>query len=71
MPLNEAFVDNRRRLALGQVVADLEFAWEMVQQAVLACPEDRLAVRLYGEIGISGGAQHDIEHAEVIAALRK
>jgi hypothetical protein len=70
-PLNEAFVDNRRRLALGQVVADLEFAWEMVQQAVLACPEDRLPVRLYGEIGISGGAEHDIEHAEAITALRK
>jgi hypothetical protein len=69
-PLNEAFVDNRRRLSLGQVVADLEFAWEMVQQAVLACPEDRLAGRLYGEIGISGGAEHDIEHAEAIAGLR-
>jgi len=69
-PLNEAFVDNRRRLTLGQVVADLEFSWEMVARAVAACPQDRLNQRLYGEIGISGGAEHDLEHAEAITALR-
>jgi hypothetical protein len=69
-PLNNLFAENRRSLPLGQVVADLEFAWDMVTQAVAACPEDRLDERLYAEIGIPGGAAHDREHAEFIRALR-
>lgn len=70
-PLNERMVANRRQLTLPQVLADLEFAREMVKQAVLACPEDRLDQRLYQEIGIQGGAAHEIEHAGLIEAWRK
>jgi hypothetical protein len=70
-PLNEAFAENRRQLPLAQVLADLEFAWEMVAQAVAACPQERLDERLYAEIGIPGGAEHDIEHAGAIQALRR
>ena len=69
-PVNALFAENRRGLPLTQVLADLEFAWEMVAQAVAACPEDRLDQRLYAGIGLAGGAEHDIAHAEVIAALR-
>jgi len=69
--INEQMAANRRRLRLAQVVADLDFASEMVKQAVLACPEDRLDQRLYEEIGIQGGAAHEIEHAGLIETWRK
>lgn len=68
--LNEQIAANRRRLTLAQVVADLEFAREMVKQAVLGTPGNRLDQSLYDEIGIQGGAAHEIEHAEVITAWR-
>lgn len=69
--INEQMAANRRQLLLAQVVADLDFAREMVKQAVLACPEDRLDQHLYEEIGIQGGAAHEIEHAGLIETWRK
>jgi len=68
--LNERFAANRRRLALAQVLADLDFAREMVRQAVASCPEDRLDLSFYEEIG-PNGAGHDTAHAEMIMAWRK
>jgi len=68
--LNEAVAAHRRGLPLNQVVADLEFAWSMVEQAVAACPEDRLEHGFSGEIGPVGTA-HDISHADMIQALRR
>jgi hypothetical protein len=68
-PMNETIAAYRRGLSLQQVVADLEFAWSMVEQAVSACPEDRLAHGFGGEIGPVGTA-HDISHAQMIKALR-
>jgi hypothetical protein len=69
-PLNEAVAAHRRALSLAQVVADLEFAWSMVEQAVAACPEDRLEHGFSGEIGPVGSA-HDIAHAEMIVGRRE
>src|SRR3990172_367373 len=69
--INEQMAANRRPLPRARVIADLEFAREMVKQAVLACPEDRLDQRLYEEIGIQGGAAHEIEHAGLIEAWRR
>jgi hypothetical protein len=69
--INGQIAANRSRLPLAQVVADLNFAREMVKQAVLACPEGRLDQRLYEEIGIQGGAAHEIEHAGLIEAWRQ
>ena len=69
--INNQMVENRRTLPLDQIVADLDFAREMVKQAVTSSPEDRLDQSLYEEIGISGGAAHEIEHAGLIAAWRK
>jgi len=69
--LNEQIAANRRRLTLAQIAADLDFAREMVKQAVLGAPEDRLDQSLYDEIGIQGGAAHEIEHAELITAWRR
>jgi len=69
-PLNEAVAAHRRGLSLAQVVADLEFAWSMVEQAVAACPEDRLEHGFSGEIGPVGTA-HDFAHAEMITAWRQ
>ena len=66
--LNEAIVAYRRGLSFQQVVADLEFAWSMVEQAVSECPEDRLTQGFSGEIGPVGTA-HDISHAQMIKAL--
>jgi hypothetical protein len=70
-PMNEMFVGFRRPLSLEQVVADLEFAWLMIDEAVAAAPEDRLDQRHYQEIGVQGGAGHDLEHAEFITAIRR
>ena len=69
--INEQMAANRRRLPLTQLVADLDFAREMVKQAVLAAPEDRLDETLYAEIGIQGGAAHEIEHAGLIETWRQ
>ena len=69
--VNEQMVANRRPLSLAQVIADLEFAREIVKQAVLSAAEDRLDPSLYEEIGIQGGAAHEIEHAGLITAWRR
>jgi hypothetical protein len=68
--INQQFVANRRSLPLAQVLADLDFAREMVRRAVATSPEDRLDERFYEEIGING-AGHDIDHAEMITAWRQ
>jgi hypothetical protein len=68
--INEQFVINRRPLTWQQAVADLEFARDMVRQAISASPEDRLNEGLYDEIGMHG-AGHDTEHAEIIESWRK
>jgi hypothetical protein len=69
--VNEQMAENRRGLPLSQVVSDLDFAREMVKQAVMASPVERLDQSLYGEIGIEGGAAHEIEHAGLIQAWRQ
>jgi hypothetical protein len=69
--LNQPTVAMRRRLSLKQVILDLAYARDVVLQAVAICPEDRLDVSLYEEIGIEGGAAHDLTHAETILAWRK
>ena len=68
--LNQQTVANRRSLPLTQAVADLDFAREMVRQALANCPVDRLDERFYEGIGIHG-AIHDTEHADMITAWRK
>jgi hypothetical protein len=68
--INQQFVANRRSLPAGQVLADLDFAREMVRQVVAAAPEDRLDLRLYEELGPTG-AGHDTEHAEIMESWRK
>ncbi len=68
--LNQQTVVNRRSLPLAQVLADLDFAREMVRQALANCPEDRLDQRLYEGIGIHGAA-HDTEHADTIRLWRE
>src|SRR3990172_10155634 len=62
--INQQFVANRRSLPLAQVLADLDFAREVVRQAVAMCPEDRLDERLYEELG-PNGAGHETAHAEM------
>jgi len=68
--INEQFAANRRPLSLAQVVADLDFAREMVRQAVANCPEDRLDQRFFEELG-PNGAGHETSHAEMITAWRR
>lgn len=67
--LNEKIAANRRRLPLWQVVADLDFAREMVKQALLAGSDD-MAMSRFQEIGPIG-AGHEIEHAGLIESWRK
>lgn len=67
---NEILARTRRDLPLGQIIADLVFAREMVQRAVVACPEDRLDSRHFLEASPAGGVAHETEHAEVITAWR-
>jgi hypothetical protein len=68
--INNAFAAFRRHMPLTQVIADLEFAWSMVEEAVAACPEDQLERGFSGDIGPVGAA-HDISHAEMITRLRQ
>jgi hypothetical protein len=67
--LNEQIAGNRRGLPLEQVIADLNFARDMVRQAVLSAPEARLDLSLFAEIGPAGAA-HDDEHAGLIETWR-
>jgi len=68
--INQQFVANRRSLPFTQVLSDLNFAREIVRQAIAGCPEDRLDERLYEGIGMHG-AGHDSEHADMIISWRK
>jgi hypothetical protein len=68
--INQQFVANRRSLPVAQVLADLDFAREMVRQVIAAAPDDRLDLRLYEELGPTG-AGHDTDHAGIIESWRK
>ena len=68
--INEQIAGNRRLLPLSQVVSDLGFAREMVRQAVLAAPDDRLVPAVFEEIGPTG-AGHEMSHAGLIEAWRQ
>jgi hypothetical protein len=68
--INQQFAVNRRPLSLAQVLADLDFAREMVRQAVATSPEDRLDLSHYEELG-PNGAGHETAHAEMITAWRQ
>ena len=68
--INQQFVANRRSLSTAQVLADLDFAREMVRQAVASAPENRLDLRFYEELGPTG-AGHETEHAKIIDSRRK
>jgi hypothetical protein len=68
--INNQFAANRRPLPLAQVLADLDFAREMVRQAVASTPEDRLDLRFYEELG-PNGAGHETAHAVMITAWRQ
>jgi hypothetical protein len=67
--LNEQIAANRRNLSLEQVAADLQFAREMLKQALLASPDD-LAMSRFEEIG-PVGSSHEMSHAELIEAWRE
>jgi hypothetical protein len=67
-PLNDVVANGRRRLPLSQVVADLEFAWRLVADAVSACPADALEHGFSGEIGPIGTG-HDLAHVEMIKRI--
>ena len=69
--VNRTFTDLRRELPMSQVAEDLEFARDMVIEAVANCPEEALEESRYGECGIQAGINHDNEHAETIEAWRK
>jgi hypothetical protein len=68
--INQQFAANRRTLSFAQALADLDFAREMVRQAVSNCPEDRLDLRFYEELG-PNGAGHETAHAEMITTWRQ
>jgi DinB superfamily len=68
--INEQFAANRRLLPITQVLADLDFARDMIREAVSNCPEDRLDLRFYEELG-PHGAGHEISHAEMITSWRQ
>jgi hypothetical protein len=67
---NETFAATRRHLPLPQVIADLNFAREMVLKAIAEAPEDALDSRHYLEASPAGGAAHETEHADHISAWR-
>ena len=64
--INQQFAANRRPLPLDQVLADLDFAREMVRQAIANCPEDRLDLRFYEELG-PHGAGHESPRRTITA----
>jgi Protein of unknown function (DUF1706) len=68
--INQQFAANRRSLPLTQVLADLDFARDMIREALSNCHEDRLDLRFYEELG-PNGAGHEISHAEMITTWRK
>lgn len=70
--LNEMVAEARRGLPLAQIMADLEFAHEMVVEAVSSAPEAALDPALYGDgYQVNGSVWHDVEHAQAIESWRK
>jgi hypothetical protein len=68
---NETFALTRRRLPLTQVIADLNFAREMVLRAIADAPEDALDSKHYLEASPAGGAMHEDEHGDHILRWRE
>jgi hypothetical protein len=68
---NETLAETRRHLPLPQVIADLNFAREMVLQAIAEAPEDALDSKHYLEASPAGGVAHEDEHADHIATWRR
>ena len=68
--VNETLAGMRRSPTLSEALADLNFARMTVLRAIADCPEERLDPKLYEEMSPPGGAAHELEHAETIAAWR-
>ena len=69
--INQTITDLRRRLSFKEALADLEFTRGMVLEVIGEAPEARLDSQLYEEMTPLGGAQHELAHAETIAAWRE
>ena len=69
--LNERLVAWRRHLPASQALADLDFARSLVIEAINGAPDDALRDERYGEVGLHGGIEHDLEHADTIRKWRE
>jgi hypothetical protein len=69
--INNTFADLRRHLSFKDAFADLESARSAIVSLVSETPEAGLDPARYQEMGPGGGAQHEIDHAEVIVEARK
>jgi len=69
--VNSITVALRRALPISQVLADLGFARSLVAEAIAGCPDEALDDERYGEVGLRGGIQHDLDHAATLRAWRE
>jgi hypothetical protein len=69
--LNAALSESRRSMSVTQVLADMEFARDLVLQAVESAPDDALNENRYVDLGLLGSAEHDRDHAQMICRIRE
>ncbi|MCX6024142.1 MAG: DinB family protein [Chloroflexi bacterium] len=68
--LNQTGLELRRPMPLAQVLWELEFARARVLEAIQNATDRGLDASLYHHISLGGGADHEREHAAIIARMR-
>jgi hypothetical protein len=69
--INNTFADLRRHLSFKEALADLDVARSEIIRLIGETPEEGLDPTRYQEMGPGGGAQHELNHAEMIVDARK
>jgi hypothetical protein len=69
--INNTFAELRRHLSLKEALADLDVARSEIIRLIGETPEEGLDPARYEEMGPGGGAQHELNHAEMIVDARK
>jgi biotin operon repressor len=68
--LNVASTEQRRFMSVAQARWELEFSRSEVMAAIEQITEAGLDVSRYGEVGLQGGHEHELGHAETIQRWR-
>jgi hypothetical protein len=68
--LNMASTEQRRFMSVAQALWEIEYTRSQVMTAIEQITEAGLDISHYGEVGLQGGHEHELGHAETIKRWR-